>query len=125
VENLSPPTPSDRPGLFHNWLTVIGLVVTLGGLFAFFLLFAIDAFGQHSNPYLGLLAYIVAPGFMILGMAVSALGAWLHHRHLRGTEGADRKPAITIDLNRPADRKVLIGVVLGALGFLMLTAFGS
>jgi hypothetical protein len=125
VENLSPPTSSDRPGLFHNWLTVIGLVVTLGGLFAFFLLFAIDAFGQHSNPYLGLLAYIVAPGFMILGMAVSALGAWLHHRHLRGTEGADRKPAITIDLNRPADRKVLIGVVLGALGFLMLTAFGS
>jgi len=112
-----------KPSIFRNWLTVAGLIVSSGGLFAFILLFAIDTFAHHGNPYLGLLAYVVAPGFMILGLLLAILGAWLHRRHLR--EMGAEEPGITIDLTRARDRKVLVGVIAAASFFLLLTAFGS
>jgi nitrate/TMAO reductase-like tetraheme cytochrome c subunit len=119
------PSPRITPGLFRNWLTVAGFVISGGGMFAFVLLFAIDTFAHHGNPYLGLLAYVIAPGFMILGALLAVAGAWLHGRRLRTTELADEIPAITIDLTRPRDRKVLVGVIVSASFFLLLTAFGS
>ncbi len=118
------PTTKSSPSTFRNWLSLIGLIIAIGGFFAFLLLFAIDMFAHDGNPYMGLLAYVVAPGFMILGMVIVFFGAWLHRRHLKGAS-AEAAPAITIDLNRARDRKVLIGVSLGAMAFLMLTAFGS
>jgi nitrate/TMAO reductase-like tetraheme cytochrome c subunit len=112
------------PNRFHNWLSLIGLIISIGGFFAFVLLFLIDMFAHDGNPYMGLLAYLVAPAFMILGIGIACLGAWLHRKHLK-TAAPQKAPAITIDLNRPRDRKVLIGVIVGAAVFLMLTAFGS
>lgn len=119
------PLNGKKPGSFRNWLSLVGLIISIGGFFAFLLLLAIDMMAHHGNPYMGLLTYIVAPGFMILGMVVAAVGAWLHRKHLRGPEAAHKKPAITIDLNRTRDRKVLFGVGAGALVFMMLTAFGT
>lgn len=112
------------PSLFRNWLSLAGLVVSGGGLFAFLLLFAIDLYAHNGNPYMGLLAYIVAPGFILLGAAIALCGAWLHRRHLRSGAPATR-PAITIDLSRARDRHVLVGAALGGAFFLMLTSIGS
>jgi nitrate/TMAO reductase-like tetraheme cytochrome c subunit len=118
-----PLTPK-RPALFRNWLSAAGLIISIGGLFAFVLLFAIDSFAHQGNPYMGLLAYVVAPAFMVLGALLAGLGAWLHRRQL-GAKTLVDQPAITIDLTRSRDRKVLVGVLAGAAVFLFLTAFGS
>src|SRR6185436_4344303 len=118
------PSPSKLRDHFQNWISLVGLIISIGGFFAFVLLMAIDLFAHHGNPYMGLLAYVIAPGFMILGAIIAFFGARLHRKHLLGAQ-ADRPPAITIDLNRPRDRRVLVGVSLGAMLFLMLTAFGS
>ncbi len=112
------------PGRFRNWLSLIGLIIALGGFFAFLLLFAIDLFAHHGNPYMGLLAYVVAPGFMFLGLFLILLGGWLHRRYLRART-AEARPAITIDLSRARDRKILGVVVVSAVLFLMLTSIGS
>jgi nitrate/TMAO reductase-like tetraheme cytochrome c subunit len=116
-------SPSPIPNRFRNWLSLIGLIISIGGFFAFVLLFLIDIFAHDGNPYMGLLAYVVAPGFMVLGMAIAFVGAWLHRKHLNAAP--EKAPAITIDLNRRRDRQVLVGVILGAGFFLLLTAFGS
>lgn len=115
---------SRLPNHFQNWVSLVGLIISIGGFFAFVLLMAIDLFAHHGNPYMGLLAYVVAPGFMILGAIVAIVGARVHRKHLKGAE-ADRAPAITIDLSRTRDRRVLVGIALGGMLFLMLTAFGS
>ena len=81
-EPTSPPPP---PHSLRNWLSLVGLVISLGGLFAFVLLFAIDLFAHHGNPYMGILAYVVAPGFMFLGLGLAGIGAWIQRRHLRKT----------------------------------------
>ena len=76
-------TTRNRPGAFHNWISLIGLIISAGGIFAFILLFAIDLFAHDGNPYMGLLAYVVAPFFMLLGAAIAIFGAWLHRKRLR------------------------------------------
>jgi nitrate/TMAO reductase-like tetraheme cytochrome c subunit len=111
--------------LFRNWLTLAGLVIALGGLFAFLLLFAIDLFAHHGNPYMGILAYVVAPGFMILGLLLCGLGAWIQRRHLRKSALASTSHPLMIDFSRPRDRRALGGFLAGAVLFLLLTAIGS
>ena len=118
------PSPSKFRNHFQNWISLVGLIISIGGFFAFVLLMAIDLFAHHGNPYMGLLAYVIAPGFMILGAIIAFFGARLHRKHLLGAQ-ADRAPAITIDLNRQRDRRILVGISLGGMLFLMLTAFGS
>jgi nitrate/TMAO reductase-like tetraheme cytochrome c subunit len=119
------PTTRKAPGAFHNWISLIGLIISAGGIFAFILLFAIDIFAHDGNPYMGLLAYVVAPFFMLLGAAIAIFGAWLHRKRLRKSGVETGPPAFSIDLSRKRDRHVLAGVAVGAILFLLLTAFGS
>jgi hypothetical protein len=102
---------------------MFGAVIALGSLFAFLLLFAIDSLARFNNPYLGVLTYLVAPGFLILGLLLFFLGAFIEHsRKVKRTPLAIR---LQFDFSRPRDRKLLIYFSLGSVGFLLLTAMGS
>jgi nitrate/TMAO reductase-like tetraheme cytochrome c subunit len=106
-------------------MSASGMVVALGSLFAFLLLFAIDIFAHNGNPYMGILAYVVAPGFLFLGLGLVALGAWIQRRHVRKGEPDVPSHKWSIDLSRTRDRRLLAGFVAGAAVFLLLTAIGS
>jgi nitrate/TMAO reductase-like tetraheme cytochrome c subunit len=109
-----------KPTSLKNWLTVTGAIISLGGLFAFAFLFFIDTFAHHGNPYMGILAYVIAPGFILGGIAFAIIGAWLHARRLKRVDYN-----ISIDLTRPRDRRIATGFTIGAALFLMVTAFAS
>ncbi len=66
-------------------MSLSGLVVVLGSLFAFVLLFTIDSLAHVSNPYIGILTYFITPGFTVLGMVLMALRVVLRRR--RGMKG--------------------------------------
>jgi nitrate/TMAO reductase-like tetraheme cytochrome c subunit len=110
---------------FRNWLSWGGMVLATSALFAFLLLFAIDQFAGHRNPYVGILAYVVAPGFLILGLGLITLGGLLHWRAERRALRIAAPPVLKIDLSRPRDRKILTVFVACSVGFLFLTALGS
>jgi hypothetical protein len=122
---VSDPTPEPPPSYFRNWLSLAGTVLALSAFFAFVLLLAVDMLAHQGNPYMGILAYVVAPGFLLLGLGMIAAGAWLHRRHLLAAAPDQPLPNITIDLGRPADRRRLLFFTTGSALFLMLTAFGS
>ncbi|HZV35855.1 MAG TPA: NapC/NirT family cytochrome c [Verrucomicrobiae bacterium] len=120
-----PRTPKPkRSTQYRNWVSLSGFVVAISSFFAFVLLFAMDLFAHHGNPYMGILTYLVAPGFLGFGFFMILLGAWLHRRELRKlVPGAPQ--VFTIDFSRPRDRKALVGFLIGAVIFLLVTALGS
>jgi hypothetical protein len=112
------PTPPPRSRLLQNWISLTGALFAAGSIFAFLLLFSIELFLPHSNPYMGLLLYVVAPICFLAGLFLILAGLWAQ----RSKKASVR---LQIDLSRPRDRKLLVGFVLCALLFLLATAFGS
>jgi nitrate/TMAO reductase-like tetraheme cytochrome c subunit len=112
-----------RPSLFRNWVSLIGLVVVVGSLFSFFLLLLLDALAHFGNPYLGILTYLVAPAFLLAGLFLVLLGAFLRHRQLLKSPGPP--PELRIDLTRPRDRRRLGVFVACSVVFLLISAIGS
>lgn len=114
---------SGRPSLFRNWMGLSGVVLALGSVFSFVLLFVLDALAHFSNPYVGILTYMVAPGFGFLGLTLMLLGAWLARRRHSGK--ARKLPTLHIDISQPRDRKKLAIFLAGSVTFLLVSAVGS
>jgi nitrate/TMAO reductase-like tetraheme cytochrome c subunit len=110
---------------FRNWLTYAGAVVAIGSFFSFLLLFAIDLFARISNPYLGIIAYVITPTFLFLGLGMIGVGAWWQRRHAKRSGTADLPGLLSVDLSQPADRKKLRWFVVGSVIFLLCSAIGS
>ncbi|MCU0771313.1 MAG: NapC/NirT family cytochrome c [Verrucomicrobia bacterium] len=111
---------------FHrNWISLAGAIVALGSFFAFLLLFVIDIMQHQGNPYLGILAYVVAPMFLFLGVGLIVLGIYLERRQAIRSGQVSAHTAFTIDLSRPRDKRVLALFIWGTVIFLILTAIGS
>ena len=94
-ERSSP--PGGRSSLLRNWVSLSGLLIAVGRLFSFLLLFILDSVAHLANPYIGILTYLVAPGFLITGLCLTLAGV-LWHRHRLRSNG--RIPAFQIDLSR-------------------------
>jgi hypothetical protein len=122
----SPAQPRSFKRHFQNWLSWTGIVLAAAALFAFVLLFAIDFLAPAKNAYIGILAYVIAPFFFLLGLALTLFGAILHKRAERRAPQVERKHRILqIDLSRKRDRRILAFFALCTVGFLFLTALGS
>ena len=118
------PTPkSGRPSLLRNWLSLSGLVIVIGSLFSFCLLFFLDTLAHFSNPYVGILTYFVAPAFLFFGIGLTLLGAWRERKKLGASVGL--LPKMVVDLSRPQDRKKMAVFLFGSVLFLLLSAIGS
>ncbi len=116
------PAPTTRLSLFRNWISLVGVVVGIGALFSFLLLFVLDAVAKFSNPYVSILTYMVVPAFLISGLALVFVGAgWERRRRARG----GRPTSLHIDLSRPRDRRGVIAFLAGSTVFLLLSAIGS
>ncbi len=62
--------------LTNNWLSLIGvLLVTTAGIFWLFLLPRTFQ-GHPSDPYLGILAFLILPAFFFLGLLLIPAGIW-------------------------------------------------
>jgi nitrate/TMAO reductase-like tetraheme cytochrome c subunit len=111
--------------LIRNWVSLAGALIAAGSFFSFLLLLTLDLLSAHGNPYMGILAYVVAPGFLFFGIALVFLGYWLHFRQERLAKPDAPSVSLTIDLSRPRDRKILGFFVGASLVFLFMTAIGS
>src|ERR1700722_6149424 len=111
---LAPPR-----GLFRNWLSLVGVVISVGSVFSCLFLFATELFLPHGNPYMGILVYILAPVIFFLGVALMIAGWWIQRRQ-KAVVGV-----LAVNLSRPRDRKLLGAFIAGALVFLLCSAIGS
>ena len=112
-------------GIFRNWISLAGVAVATASLFSFFLLLTLDYFAHEQSPYLGILTYLVAPAFLIFGLALVCLG-WILHRRKRARAATHGKPfRFFIDLSLPRHRKYLgIFLAIGVM-LLLISSVGS
>jgi hypothetical protein len=90
--------------LIRSPVSVAGMVLTTISAMLFVVVFLADVFGFHTNPYIGIVFFLLLPALFVLGLLLIPLGAWLERRR----RAAGRPPsAVTwprIDLNNPAAR---------------------
>jgi hypothetical protein len=110
---------------FNNWISASGAVIALGSLFAFLLLFALDTITPEGSPYLGILTFIVAPTFLIIGLLLILAGWLVDKWFLKRTGKTSTFLAFSLDFGNPVERKKFLIFGAGASVFLFLTALGS
>jgi nitrate/TMAO reductase-like tetraheme cytochrome c subunit len=108
-----------------NWLSLFGSIVAAASFFAVLCLMAMDFFAGFANPYMGVLTYLISPGFLVLGLFLILVGVALERRRRRRLAPGEVPQFPHIDLNVPSQRRAFIAVVAGAFVFLLLTAVGS
>ena len=119
-----PTGPARLPPIIRNWISLAGLVLMASSIFAFILLFFLDTMAFASNPYVGILTFLVAPAFFFAGLLVLLFGSW-RWRRARAKAGVLGALRINIDLSRAHHRRVLAVFVPASACFLLLTAIGS
>ena len=63
--------------LIRNPLSLIGLALAAVAFVNIVFLFAIDVLSSHPSPYVGILAYMIAPGFLVVGLILVPTGIHL------------------------------------------------
>lgn len=105
--------------LSRNPISLIGMALAIVAAANILFLFLIDVMSTHPNAYVGILGYMVMPGFLVFGLLLIPLGM-LWERRRRGHESLP-----TLDLNSPRQRSSMAFVLSFIVVFLMISAVGS
>jgi hypothetical protein len=84
------------------------MVLTTISASVFLIVFLADLFGLHTNPYLGILFFLVLPGVFLFGLALIPLGAWLERRRRARGRPASQIHWPRVDLNDPVHRRAAV-----------------
>jgi hypothetical protein len=86
------------------------MVLTTISAVLFLVVFLADLFGFHTNPYIGIIFFLVLPGLFVIGLALIPIGTWVERRR----RAAGRAPSAAhwprIDLNDPAHRRTAVAI---------------
>jgi nitrate/TMAO reductase-like tetraheme cytochrome c subunit len=117
---------SARPlPLSRNLLSEIGVGIAALGLANLGFLIYLDSTGTHSNPYLGILTWIVAPAILIFGLAVFLFGIWRERRRRRRQAPGEVPEYPRVDLNERRTRLILIWTAMVLIVFVTMSVVGS
>lgn len=113
------------PSLLENWISLVGMILAAASFFAVAVLIGMDIYSGLPNPYMGILTYLVAPGFLVGGLLLIAFGAWMERRRRRKLKDGEIPRHPVIDLNRPGHRRMFVVVGVLTFIFFLATAVGS
>ena len=121
-------TPPERPERWHrsrmimrNPISLAGMALAIVSLANIFIFVLIDQIAIKASPYIGILAYMVSPAFLVFGLFLMFVGVLLERR---------KKVAPTafyprIDLNDPTQRSAVISFMTFLVVFVMVSVAGS
>jgi len=113
------------PGLIRNPVSLIGAALAAISLANILFLFFLTLVSRRPSPYLGILAFMVFPALLILGLLLVPIGMWRERRRRRKAAPTAIPRFPKIDLNLPAQRNAFGFFVAFSAVFVLLTATGS
>ncbi|MBI4464820.1 MAG: NapC/NirT family cytochrome c [Acidobacteria bacterium] len=97
--------------LSRNTISLVGVVLTTGIFLTMVVLYVADFYGFSTNPYVGIVAFLILPGLFVTGLLLIPVGMALkHHDEVRRGVLPAKYPRL--DFNRPELRRVFHFVVL-------------
>ena len=114
--------------LTRHPLSLLGAALTTASAVVILAIFLFGLAGFEGGPYSGILAYLVLPGFFVLGLAMIPIGLRLQRRReaIAAAGGAPVKGLPVIDLNVPRVRRSFLTftgltvanvMILGLVGY--------
>ena len=110
--------------LYRNPISLIGIALAAVAFANILFLIFLDSFSHISSPYVGILAYMVAPAIMIVGLIMIPVGMVIERRRRLREVGAPPHFA-RLDLNNPAQRSAAAFVLSFVVIFSLMSAVGS
>jgi nitrate/TMAO reductase-like tetraheme cytochrome c subunit len=120
--NSAPSEDMSYRSLMRNSISLVGFALAVVALANILFLFLIDIMSAHPSPYIGVLAYMVAPGFLILGLGLVPMGMWFERRRRVGRAA---KGFPVLDLNNPTQRSTVAFFLSFVILFVLMSAVGS
>jgi hypothetical protein len=96
--------------LFRNAISIAGAVLATLGAFLFLIVFAIDLFGYHQHPYIGIIFFLILPAVFVLGLLLIPVGVFMERRRRASGRAPSSLHWPHIDLNNARHRNVAFGV---------------
>ncbi len=107
--------------LLRNPISLAGVALAIVSVANIFIFVLIDLIATKASPYIGILAYMVSPGFLVLGLLLMVAGILLERR--KKVVATDFYPKI--DLNDRAQRSAVISFATFLIVFVMVSTAGS
>ena len=126
METEKTPPPAVEPWhrsrmLLRNPISLAGVALGIVSIANIFIFFLIDQIAVKPSPYIGILAYMVSPGFLILGLLLMLVGVLMERRkHLAPSAFYPR-----IDLNDRTQRSAVISFTTFLFVFVVISFAGS
>jgi len=111
--------------LVRNAISFAGMILATMSAVLFLVVFLADLFGWHTNPYLGIVFFLILPAFFIAGLLLIPLGAWLERKkRARGKHPSDlRWPRF--DLNDPTQRTAALIVAVLTMANVVIVSLAA
>lgn len=109
---------------FYNPISIFGAIVAVISLATTIFLTFVELLQKESPPYIGIIAYVIVPIFLILGLILVFIGAARERRRLRKGKPASRL-IFTLDLNIPKQRAMAAFISTAFVIFSLFSAYGS
>lgn len=113
------------PSSAKNWVSLAGAMVALISLFMIVFLFSVTVLMDKPAAYLGLLVYILLPGFLLAGLIIIPLGMYLKIRGEKKAGVCAMPGWPRIDLNETHQRNAALLFITSTIFLLFLSAVGS
>jgi nitrate/TMAO reductase-like tetraheme cytochrome c subunit len=107
--------------MLRNPVSLAGMALVIVAAANIFLFILIDLIGNKPSPYVGILAYMVSPAFLILGLLLMLAGVLLERRN----KVAPSEFYPRIDLNDPGQRGAVFSFLTFLVVFAVVSAAGS
>ena len=112
------------PRRARNPLSFAGAVLVTLSAVLFLFVYALELFAAHTNPYIGMVFFLLMPGLFVLGLLLIPLGMWRERR--REQRGIKRAPGWPVlDLNDGHVRRTVATVVVLTIVNVLIVGLAS
>lgn len=103
---------------------MFGAVVAIVSFAAILGIVLFDVFVGGLAPYAGIIAFIILPAILVMGLILIPVGMFFERRR-QVRSGITEPRSIHVDLSKPSHRRAIMVFISGTVIFLFATAVGS